>query len=46
MNNAEEHADLRGRGVEVGEMLRWPEAPAMFALRDPDRNGLEIVEAP
>ena len=40
------HADLRSRGVDVGEMLRWPEAPAMFALRDPDRNGLEIVEAP
>jgi lactoylglutathione lyase len=38
------HADLQGRGVDVGEMLRWPEAPAMFAVRDPDGNGFEIVE--
>jgi lactoylglutathione lyase len=38
------HADLRSRGVDVGEMLRWPEAPAMFAVRDQDGNGLEIVE--
>jgi lactoylglutathione lyase len=40
------HADLQGRGVDVGEMLRWPEAPAMFAVRDQDGNGLEIVEQP
>jgi catechol 2,3-dioxygenase-like lactoylglutathione lyase family enzyme len=38
------HADLQRRGVDVGEMLRWPEAPAMFAVRDQDGNGLEIVE--
>ena len=38
------HADLQNRGVDVGEMLRWPEAPAMFAVRDQDGNGLEIVE--
>jgi lactoylglutathione lyase len=38
------HADLQSRGVDVGEMLRWPEAPAMFAIRDQDGNGLEIVE--
>jgi lactoylglutathione lyase len=38
------HSDLRSRGIDVGEMLRWPEAPAMFALRDQDGNGLEIVE--
>jgi lactoylglutathione lyase len=31
--------------VDVGEMLRWPEAPAMFAVHDPDGNDLEIVEA-
>lgn len=36
--------DLRGRGVEVGELLRWEAAPPMFAVRDPDGNGLEIVE--
>jgi lactoylglutathione lyase len=39
------HADLQSRGVDVGEMLRWPEAPAMFAIRDEDGNRLEIVEA-
>jgi lactoylglutathione lyase len=40
------HADLRSRGADVGELLRWPETPAMFTMRDPDGNGLEIVEAP
>jgi lactoylglutathione lyase len=39
------HAGLQARGVEVGELLRWPGAPAMFRLRDQDGNGLEIVEA-
>ena len=38
------HADLKTRDVEVGELLRWPEAPPMFAVRDQDGNGLEIVE--
>jgi lactoylglutathione lyase len=38
------HADLRTRGVDVGEILRWPGVPPMFAFRDPDGNGLEIVE--
>jgi catechol 2,3-dioxygenase-like lactoylglutathione lyase family enzyme len=38
------HAELRRRGVEVGELLRWPEAPAMFAVRDQDGNCLEVVE--
>ena len=38
------HADLQTRGVEVGELLRWPEVPPMFAVRDQDGNGLEIVE--
>jgi hypothetical protein len=31
--------------VEVGELLRWPGVPAMFALHDQDGNRLEIVEA-
>ncbi len=39
------HASVRSRNVEVGEVLRWPGVPAMFALRDQDGNGLEIVEA-
>ena len=38
------HAELQNRGVDVGELLRWPEAPAMFAIRDQDGNGLEVVE--
>jgi lactoylglutathione lyase len=38
------HADLQTRGVDVGELLRWPSVPPMFAVRDPDGNGLEIVE--
>ena len=40
------HASLLATGVDVGEILRWPGVPAMFAFRDPDGNGLEIVEAP
>jgi len=39
------HAELQERGVEVGELLRWPGVPAMFAFRDQDGNSLEIVEA-
>jgi lactoylglutathione lyase len=38
------HAGLVARGVDVGEVLRWPGVPPMFAFRDPDGNGLEIVE--
>jgi len=38
------HAELRSRGVEVGELLRWPGVPPMFVLHDQDGNGLEIVE--
>jgi lactoylglutathione lyase len=38
------HADLRSRGVDVGEILRWLEARTMFAVRDQDGNGLEVVE--
>jgi catechol 2,3-dioxygenase-like lactoylglutathione lyase family enzyme len=38
------HAELQRRDVDVGELLRWPEAPAMFAIRDQDGNRLEIVE--
>jgi lactoylglutathione lyase len=38
------HADLQNRGVSVGELLRWPGVPAMFAVHDEDGNGLEIVE--
>ncbi|HEV3133337.1 MAG TPA: VOC family protein [Acidimicrobiia bacterium] len=37
-------ADLRARGVDADEVLRWEGAPPMFAFRDQDGNGLEIVE--
>ena len=44
-NNAEgAHAALRAAGVDTDEILRWPGAPAMFAFRDPDGNGYELVE--
>ena len=39
------HAALRSRSVDVDEVLRWPGVPPMFAFRDQDGNGLEIVEA-
>ena len=38
------HAALQARGVEVGEVLRWPGVPAMFEVRDRDGNRFEIVE--
>ena len=34
----------RGAGVAVGELLNWPGVPPMFGFRDPDGNGLELVE--
>jgi lactoylglutathione lyase len=39
-----DHADLLAAGVDTGDVLRWPGVPAMFAFRDQDGNGLEIVE--
>jgi lactoylglutathione lyase len=41
-----DHAALESRGVDTGEVLRWEGVPPMFALRDQDGNGLEIVEQP
>jgi len=38
------HAALRERGVDVDDVLRWEGVPPMFAFRDQDGNGLEIVE--
>ena len=38
------HAALRSRGVDADDVLRWPGVPPMFAFRDQDGNGLEIVE--
>ena len=42
---AAEHDALEGRGVAVGELLRWPDVPPMFAFDDPDGNRFYIVEA-
>ena len=39
------HEELRGAGVNVGELLNWPGVPPMFAMHDADGNGLEITEA-
>ncbi len=39
------NANLRSRGVDAGDVLRWPGVPPMFAFRDQDGNGLDIVEA-
>jgi lactoylglutathione lyase len=35
---------LLDHGASVDEVLRWPGVPPMFAFRDQDGNGLEIVE--
>jgi catechol 2,3-dioxygenase-like lactoylglutathione lyase family enzyme len=42
---ATEHADLEGRGVAVGELLRWEDIPPMFTFDDPDGNRFYVVEA-
>lgn len=39
------HAELLANGVDADDVLRWPGVPAMFALRDQDGNGLEIIES-
>jgi catechol 2,3-dioxygenase-like lactoylglutathione lyase family enzyme len=38
------HAELLEHGIDADDVLRWPGVPAMFAFRDEDGNGLEIVE--
>jgi len=38
------HEHLKRQQVTVGELLRWEGVPPMFAFRDPDGNGLEIVQ--
>jgi catechol 2,3-dioxygenase-like lactoylglutathione lyase family enzyme len=39
-----DHADLRARGVDADDVLRWQGVPPMFTFRDQDGNGLTIVE--
>ena len=38
------HAGMLASGVDVDEVLRWEGVPPMFAFRDQDGNGMEIVE--
>jgi predicted enzyme related to lactoylglutathione lyase len=38
------HETLSRIGAVVGEVLRWPDVPAMFAAHDPDGNRFEVVE--
>ena len=38
------HEHLRRHQVTVGELLRWDGVTPLFAFRDPDGNGLEIVQ--
>jgi lactoylglutathione lyase len=39
-----DHADLCARGVDTDAVLPWEGVPPIFAFRDRDGNGLEIVE--
>ena len=39
-----EHAAMRRRGVEVGEVMRWEGVPPMYSFDDPDGNRFYIVE--
>jgi lactoylglutathione lyase len=41
---AADNAELRARGVDADEVLHWKGAPPMFAFRDQDGNGLEIIQ--
>jgi lactoylglutathione lyase len=38
------HEYLRSHNVAVDELLLWEGVPPMFAFRDPDGNGLEMVQ--
>jgi catechol 2,3-dioxygenase-like lactoylglutathione lyase family enzyme len=38
------HAAMRASSVDADDVLRRPGVPPMFAFRDPDGNGIEIVQ--
>ncbi len=38
------HGKFLAHGVDADDVLRWPGTPPMFAFRDHDGNGLEIIE--
>ena len=35
---------MRASGIDADEVLRWDGVPPMFAFRDRDGNGMEIIE--
>jgi catechol 2,3-dioxygenase-like lactoylglutathione lyase family enzyme len=40
-----DHTELKAHGVDVDpEILRWPNSPPMFQLRDPDGNLLRVIQ--
>jgi catechol 2,3-dioxygenase-like lactoylglutathione lyase family enzyme len=39
-----EHESMEQHGVDVDEVLRWPEVPAMFSFRDIDGNTFYLAE--
>ena len=39
-----EHQSMRDQGVDVDDVLRWPEVPPMFSFRDPDGNTYYLME--
>lgn len=39
-----EHASMTRHGVDVDEVLRWPDVPAMFSFRDVDGNIFYLAE--
>jgi catechol 2,3-dioxygenase-like lactoylglutathione lyase family enzyme len=41
---AAEHASMTEQGVDVGELLRWPDVPLMFEFKDPDGNVFYLAE--
>jgi catechol 2,3-dioxygenase-like lactoylglutathione lyase family enzyme len=41
---AADHAEMAARGIDVGELLRWPGVPTMFAFHDQDGNGLDVIQ--
>ena len=40
-----EYTGMRQRGIEVGDLLRWPGVPPMYEFKDQDGNRFEVVEA-
>jgi lactoylglutathione lyase len=39
-----EYGAMHEKGIQTGELLRWPGVSPMFEFKDPDGNKFEIVE--